>query len=89
MTRAATRDASWYRRPNVRAAKAMHVVGDDGKASACGRLLYATEGPETVDAAEVPQALRCQRPGCRGRWPAGVSAPDGKTFPRQTPGGRS
>jgi hypothetical protein len=76
MTRAATRDASWYGRPSTHGKDLVyHVVRDDihkGE-GACGIPVVATEGfPEvdvTVDAATVNPADRCQRPGCRARWP--------------------
>lgn len=76
MTRASTRDASFYRRPDVRSVKVYHVIAAPGM-SACGRLLY--DHPESHDAAadgieatEAPMNLRCQRPGCKTLWPAGV-----------------
>lgn len=78
MIRASTRDASFYRRPNVRSVKVYHVIDKPGW-SACGRMLYETHDALTDgrDAAEVPAGLRCQRPGCKTRWPAtdGVAPP--------------
>lgn len=89
MTRAATRDASWYRNPSTHGKDLVyHVVRGDihhGE-GACGVPVVATEGfapalDTTVDAASVRPANRCQRPGCRARWPAyesGVGGTDGR-----------
>jgi len=70
---AATRDASWYDRPNVRSDKQVHVSGrivPEGTMSRCGRsllddgLMWAPEG--------VPEHVRCRSNGCRQAWPTGT-----------------
>ena len=75
--RAATRDASWYRRPSTHGKDLVyHVVRAEVHASegACGVPIVATEGfaPKrdvTVAAELVRPEQRCDRPGCRRRWP--------------------
>ncbi|MBH3307941.1 hypothetical protein [Pseudomonas mosselii] len=62
---AAFRDASWFRRPDVRSVKMAHVLRADGT-PACGLVAMMCD-PEP--AAGVHVALRCRRPGCAGRWP--------------------
>jgi len=73
MIRAATRDASWYRHPNWRGKSLVyHVVRTDvpGEVSGCGVPVVATDhGDITVPAEFVKPEWRCQRPGCRARWP--------------------
>lgn len=64
--KAATRDASWYRRPNVRTVKVYHIVTDEGLSACRGSLLVYENA---IPAIEAPQGLRCQRAGCKGRWP--------------------
>ncbi|MFI6444669.1 hypothetical protein [Kitasatospora sp. NPDC050543] len=67
---AATRDASWYARPDVRSVKAVHMNGRqvrEGVMSACGRSLLDDGSHWTPD--DVPAALRCQSNGCRQAWP--------------------
>jgi hypothetical protein len=79
MTRAALRDASWYRNPSTDKPVRYHIVREDVHKGegACGiAVLHATSRTvldETLDAADVPLNLRCQRPGCKQRWPAGVA----------------
>lgn len=75
MTRAALRDASWFRNPSTHGPVRYHVVRDDihkGE-SACGIMVcYASPRAvldESLEASEVPLALRCMRMGCRQRWP--------------------
>lgn len=70
--RAAWRDASWLDRPG-RAAR-YHMVAEDGGAECSGMALVLDDmTPErkdlTRDAAGVPEHLRCQRHGCKERWP--------------------
>lgn len=67
MKRAALRDASFYDSPGY--AGRYHVAYGEGWTPACnpyGALLTETTGR---DAATVPEHVRCQRPGCRKRWP--------------------
>jgi hypothetical protein len=61
MTVVATmRDASWFRRPGR--ARRYHVL-KSGKA-ACGMCaLFVMESEQPAH--EVPEVLRCRRPGCR------------------------
>lgn len=62
MPSAAPRDASWYDRPDVRSPKAVHVDnGDEFAACNTGMLLG---GPVWLDAAEVPDHVRCRRKAC-------------------------
>ena len=76
--RAATRDASWYRRPSTHGKDLVyHVVRAEVHAGegACGVPVVAREGfaPKrdvTVAAERVRPEYRCRRPGCRQRWPA-------------------
>lgn len=68
MAWAAGRDASWYRRPNTRGGKKMHVMADDGTA-ACNKLIpLCVKYAEPAEVVEHDQ--RCQRRGCKDRWPA-------------------
>ncbi|ENG0049974.1 hypothetical protein ABR862_004902 [Pseudomonas aeruginosa] len=63
---AAFRDASWCAKPDTRTAKRGHVLGEDGHA-ACGLVAVMCD-PEPAES--IPELLRCQRAGCRGRWPS-------------------
>lgn len=71
-TRAAWRDASWYKKPGT--AYRYHVVGDDS-GSACSGMPLILESvsipvrDQTVPAESVAEHLRCKRRGCRERWP--------------------
>jgi hypothetical protein len=68
---AATRDASWYDRPNVRSDKAVHVGRPDGW-SRCGRSFLddgSTWAPE-----DVPEHIQCRANGCRQAWPTTAAA---------------
>lgn len=73
--RAAMRDASLLASPGR--ARRYHVVADDGGSECCGMPLDLYTGgtggrslrDETVDPASVESWMRCQRPGCRQRWP--------------------
>jgi hypothetical protein len=95
MTRAATRDASWYRRPSTHGKDLVyHVQRSEVHHSegACGVPIVSTEGRPardvTVDAATVLPAHRCQRPGCKSRWPeytAGLSGPRHQAISQSTP----
>lgn len=62
---AALRDASWFSRPNVRTPKRWHVLNAAGNPS-CG-LVTLLDVP--MPAADVPDECRCQRAGCKDRWP--------------------
>ena len=73
--RAALRDASWFSSPG-RAGR-YHIVSDDGGSACSGMPLILDEGGAggealkdmTVDPVSVESWLRCQRPGCKQRWP--------------------
>ena len=68
---AATRDASWYDRPDVHSDKAVHMAGRtvlQGVMSKCGRSIL-DEGAVWTPA-DVPDYLRCRSNGCRQAWPA-------------------
>lgn len=62
---AAYRDASWHRCPDLRTPKRAHVLRADDSA-ACGLVAVMGDPGAAVD---VPELLRCRRPGCRERWP--------------------
>lgn len=67
---AATRDASWYPRPNTRSPKRAHVSGRtvrEGVMSRCGRSLL--DDGTSWPLADVPATARCQSRGCREAWP--------------------
>lgn len=74
--RAALRDASWYRRPNTGSKPlTYHVLVGPlvQNRGACGGLLVATDSLArdlTESAESVRPHNRCQRPGCKARWPA-------------------
>ena len=82
--RAATRDASWYRRPSTHGPDLVyHVVREEihRQEGACGVPVVALEGfslerDVTVDAATVRPEHRCRRPGCKARWPAWIKPED-------------
>jgi hypothetical protein len=71
---AATRDASWYSRPDVHSDKAVHMAGRkirEGTLSCCGRSVLddgLTWIPE-----DVPEHIRCRSNGCRQAWPVAPS----------------
>ncbi|MFE5090625.1 hypothetical protein ACFRCI_09515 [Streptomyces sp. NPDC056638] len=75
---AATRDASWYERPNVHSDKQVHMAGRmaprrEGVMSRCGRSILDENSswqPETV-----PAWLRCRSNGCRQAWPTATEEP--------------
>ena len=62
---AALRDASWFSHPDVRTPKRWHILNANGN-PACG-LVTLLDDP--MAAADVPDECRCQRAGCKGRWP--------------------
>ena len=72
---AALRDASWLSRPDVRTVKKWHV--DRGNATpACSNehSWSSRNNPFLADFTRMPvdqvaEHVRCQRPGCRVRWP--------------------
>ena len=68
---AAQRDAAWYNRPDVRSIKQYHVVKVDGCSffAACDPNRMLLSEYSEVPADEAPMRLRCQRSGCRVRWP--------------------
>jgi hypothetical protein len=61
---AATRDASWFRKPGY--ARRYHVVAGDGGSGCSGMplVLELARRPEDIE-----QWLRCGRRGCREKWP--------------------
>lgn len=61
---AAQRDASWLNYPDTRTPKRYHIVIDSKPA--CGAQMLMQD-PELADT--VPVSSRCQRPGCKSRWP--------------------
>jgi hypothetical protein len=78
--RAAVRDASWYRNPNVYgAASKYHVVRDEAPdasrhrigLSGCNIFTFNSHAgiDNTVAAESVRPSMRCMRPGYRVRWP--------------------
>lgn len=68
MAQAALRDASWLSRPNTTSVKRYHVFHPTQRTALCGlQAILCVEN--AIDAEEVPQALRCQRPGCKQGWP--------------------
>lgn len=80
---AATRDASWYERPDVHSDKQVHMAGrtsarGEGVMSRCGRSMLddgLTWKPE-----DVPAGLRCRANGCRQAWPdASTGAPSARS----------
>ncbi|HEK4046057.1 TPA: hypothetical protein SL338_003053 [Pseudomonas aeruginosa] len=68
---AAFRDASWLAKPDTRTAKRGHVLREDGHA-ACGLVAVMCD-PEPAES--IPKLLRCQRAGCRDRWPISYPEP--------------
>lgn len=72
---AASRDASWYERPDVHSAKASHVIvashvlgigsGSIGPAAACDPVRIIVDTSLVRTAADVHPNGRCARPGCR------------------------
>lgn len=73
---AALRDASWHYTPGT--AWKYHVIVDEY--AACSRprsdgwpRMTLAEFTERF-AVDVPDGLRCQRPGCRQRWPEPAAA---------------
>lgn len=62
--RAATRDASWFSSPGI--SRRLHVVADDSGSECCGMPLVLDQARALDD---VDPVLRCQRHGCRERWP--------------------
>jgi hypothetical protein len=70
LLKAATRDAAWYGNPSINRGVKYHVCLGGEFVPACnpdGALL--TEW-SWQDATSVPEYQRCQRPGCRVRWPS-------------------
>ena len=68
---AATRDASWYNRPDTRKIKVFHIATeDDTAACAPGPVTLSVplaEGSYRL-AREIFDDLRCRRPGCARHW---------------------
>lgn len=68
---AATRDASWYDRPDVHSDKQVHIAGrkaprGEGVLSRCGRSILDENSSWRPEA--VPAGLRCRSNGCRQAW---------------------
>ena len=71
---AASRDASWYSRPNVHAATVLHMAGSPGYGgtmSRCGRSVLDHTNPWRPT--DAPARLRCRSNGCRQAWPTPAS----------------
>jgi hypothetical protein len=68
--KAALRDASWYANPSGHGWNAIppkyHVVVGSGPACNPNGVLIAED--TLMDAADVEDDARCQRPGCRRAW---------------------
>lgn len=65
-TRAAPRDASWFRYPSTDKPVKYHVVVDDVGMGGCS--VFTIKGKH-LDLADVLPSMRCMRPGCRKYWP--------------------
>ena len=65
---AAQRDATWYSHPSTTGGKRWHVVSADGVSPACGAQMVLQDDMG-IQAEEVPNNSRCQRPGCKQLWP--------------------
>ena len=65
---AAQRDATWHSRPSTTGAKRWHVVSADGVTPAC-RAQMVLQDDMAIEASEVMESRRCQRPGCKQLWP--------------------
>jgi hypothetical protein len=57
--KAATRDASWYDRPNTYTTKKYHI-SQDGFPACGNRQILSDE----INAEDVPPSLRCKKPAC-------------------------
>lgn len=60
------RDASWFDRPDTWSPKQYHVDAGNAIGACTGNPLAEFTA---VPAVEVRANMRCQRPGCRVRWP--------------------
>ncbi len=65
---AAQRDAMWHSNPSTSGGKRWHVVSADGVTPACGAQMMLQDDM-AIQASEVMQSSRCQRPGCKQLWP--------------------
>lgn len=70
--RAAMRDASWHNRPGVAARYhvAIRVFKGGALSPACNPDGMILNEMIERDAAQVPEHMRGQRPGCKQRWPS-------------------
>lgn len=74
--RAALRDASWYRRPSTGSKPLTYHVLEGPlvqNRGACGIYVVASDSLNrdlTESAESIRPHNRCQRPGCKARWPA-------------------
>lgn len=66
MVMAAFRDASWYSNPDTGTSRKYHISIDD--MAACNRQVPLYEDG-AVEADTVYPHMRCQRRGCKSRWP--------------------
>ena len=66
VAKASRRDASFWRYSHSQGSTKYHVI-KDRLWSACGGIMLIPE--DAIDAADVPEYQRCQKPGCRKRWP--------------------
>lgn len=73
---AALRDATFLSRPETRTVKKWHVDRGTGTAACSNAASWSSKCNPMLDettrkpAGEVFEWVRCQRPGCRVRWPA-------------------
>lgn len=73
MTMAAQRDATWHAHPSRAGVKRWHVLSVDGVSPACGAQLVL-QNDAAIQAEEVAQRSRCQRPGCKQLWPQSANS---------------
>lgn len=66
MIMAAQRDASFFRNPDCTHVKQYHIVSD-GYGSRCGTVMLDTA--TLLHASHITDGLRCQRNGCKQKWP--------------------
>jgi hypothetical protein len=72
---AALRDASWLSRPDTRTLKKWHVDRGNGVPACSNERSWSSRANPMLDEttrtpiADTAEPDRCQRPGCRVRWP--------------------
>jgi hypothetical protein len=79
---AAPRDASWRKNPGT--GRRYHIAVPHPKhdtllTAACDRHTWLSSSAQCA-VTEVGVPLRCQRRGCKSRWPAPLPFPGGETF---------